>query len=99
MARTYTAPRIGEYLQPADARYSTGHADGANERTIILRIYSVAAKLVPWLYMYSSMHCSQQFLFSVHCEHRAEKQTGHVASLRRSQKSATQHAWAFFHPG
>jgi hypothetical protein len=49
--------------------------------------------------MYSSMYRSQQFSFSVHCEHSAEKQTGHhVAScLRRLQKSATQHAWGFFH--
>jgi hypothetical protein len=81
-------------------RYRAGHVDGANEPTIILRIYSVAAKLVPRFYKCSSMYCSQQFSFSVHCEHRAEKQTGHVAScLPRSQKSATRHAWGFFHAG
>jgi hypothetical protein len=84
---------LQDYARKLLVRYRAGHTDGANERTII-RIYLVAAKLVPWFYMYSSMYCSQHFSFSVHCEHRAEKQTGHVASCRqRSQKSATQHTW------
>src|SRR5215467_8740525 len=56
-------------------RYRAGQADGANERTIILRIYSVAAKLNSTV-LYVLQHVAFSTVsvsVSVHCEHTAKK--------------------------
>jgi hypothetical protein len=50
---------LQDFARKLLVRYRAGDADCANERTIILRMYSVAAKLVPRFYMYSTMYCSQ----------------------------------------